>query len=269
MADTNTVDDYAGKLSGLASRAAALGEIMKTSKMVKKFLKELPRTKFIHIVASLEQVLDLNSTGFKDIVGRLKAFEERVKDETQDEDQSKLMFVKNDTQGRGSHNNSRGRSRGRGHGGRGRGRGRSNSSDGHNKGGEASDKTKKDYSKVKFWRCDKMGHFMSHCPTRPREEANLTETQEADALYIHEVVFLNEERVFAKRFDECDGNTSIWYLDNGASNHMTGKREFFSNLDESIKGKVKFGDGSNVEIVGKDSITFFGKTGERRTLKDI
>ena len=40
--------------------------------MVKKFLKGLPRMKFIHIVASLEQVLDLNSTGFQDIVRRLK-----------------------------------------------------------------------------------------------------------------------------------------------------------------------------------------------------
>ncbi|KAL0706649.1 hypothetical protein Bca4012_073075 [Brassica carinata] len=83
MADTDTVDDYAGKLSGLASRTTALGETMKESKMVKKFLKGLPRTKFIHIVASLEQVLDLNSTGFKDIVGRLKAFEECIKEETQ------------------------------------------------------------------------------------------------------------------------------------------------------------------------------------------
>ena len=209
MTDTDTVDDYAGKLSGLASRAAALGEIMEASKLVKKFLKGLPRTKFIHIVASLEQVLDQNSTGFENIVGRLKAFEERIKEDTQDEDQSKLMFVKNDAQGRGSHSNSRGRGRSRGYGGRGRGRGRSTGSDGHNKGGEASDKTKKDYSKVRCWRCDKMGHFVSHCPTRPREEANLTETQEADALYMHEVVFLNEERVFPKRFDECDGNTSI------------------------------------------------------------
>ena len=180
---------------------------MEESKMVKKFLKGLPRTKFIHIVASLEQVMDLNSTGFEDIVGRLKAFEERIKEETQDEDQSKLMFVKDDTQGHGSHNNSRGR--GRGYGGRGRGRGRSNGSDGQNKGGEASDKTKKDYSKVKCWRCDKMGPFVSHCPTRPREEANLMETQEANALYMHEVVFLNEEIVFPKRFDECDGNMSI------------------------------------------------------------
>ena len=50
---------------------------MEEPKMVKKFLKGLPRDKFIHIVivASLEKVLDLNSTGFKDIVGRLKAFE--------------------------------------------------------------------------------------------------------------------------------------------------------------------------------------------------
>ncbi|XP_056862212.1 uncharacterized protein LOC130509919 [Raphanus sativus] len=169
MTDINTVDDYAGKLSGLASRAVALGEIMEESKM---------------------------------------AFKERIKEETQDEDQSKLMFVKNDAQGRGGQNNSRGRGRGYGGRGRGRGRGRSNGSDGHNKGGEASDKTRRT-------------------------------------------------------------TLSIWYLDNGANNHMTGKREFFSNLDESIKGKVVFGDGSNVEVVGKGSITFNGKTGERRSLKDI
>ncbi|KAG7543480.1 hypothetical protein ISN45_Aa07g033930 [Arabidopsis thaliana x Arabidopsis arenosa] len=37
-----------------------------------------PRTKFIHIVASLEQVLDLKRMGFEDIVGRLLEYEERV-----------------------------------------------------------------------------------------------------------------------------------------------------------------------------------------------
>ena len=40
--------------------------------------KSLPRNKYIHIVASLEQVLDLNTTSFEDIVGRLKAYEERI-----------------------------------------------------------------------------------------------------------------------------------------------------------------------------------------------
>ncbi|KAG7549605.1 hypothetical protein ISN45_Aa06g004670 [Arabidopsis thaliana x Arabidopsis arenosa] len=46
-----------------------------------------PRTKFIHIVASLEQVLDLKQMGFEDIVGRLLEYEERVGEETQSEDQ--------------------------------------------------------------------------------------------------------------------------------------------------------------------------------------
>ena len=35
-------------------------------------------------MAVLEQVLDLNTTGFEDIVGCLKAFEERVTDEEED-----------------------------------------------------------------------------------------------------------------------------------------------------------------------------------------
>ncbi|GJU21042.1 hypothetical protein Tco_1154384 [Tanacetum coccineum] len=47
---------------------------------------------------------------------------------------------------------------------------------------------------------------------------------------------------------------SLWYLDNGASNHMTGVREHFIELDEKVCGKVRFGDGSYIEIKGKCSI---------------
>lgn len=95
MSDTDTVDDFAGKISGLVSKAASLGTIIEEHKIVKKFLTGLPRNKYIHIVASLEQVLDLNTTGFEDIVGRLKAYEERVMDETKEEDQGKLMYASN------------------------------------------------------------------------------------------------------------------------------------------------------------------------------
>jgi hypothetical protein len=37
-----------------------------------------------------------------------------------------------------------------------------------------------------------------------------------------------------------------WYLDSGTSNHMTGSKAAFSELDGSITGTAKFGDGSRV-----------------------
>ncbi|GJU20044.1 uncharacterized mitochondrial protein-like protein [Tanacetum coccineum] len=70
MLDNDTIDEYAAKLSGIASKSATLGEVMSEHKLVKKFLTSLP-SRFVHTVAALEQVLDLKTTGFKD--SRLKA----------------------------------------------------------------------------------------------------------------------------------------------------------------------------------------------------
>ena len=41
--------------------------------MVKKLLNSLPRNKYIQIIASLEQVLNLNRTSYEDIIGRPKS----------------------------------------------------------------------------------------------------------------------------------------------------------------------------------------------------
>jgi len=96
MKDDDTIDTFVGKLSEISSKSASLGEMIEEPKLVKKFYKSLPRKKYIHMVASLEQVLDLNTTSFEDIGGRLKAYEERVaEDEEEDshEDQGKLMYA--------------------------------------------------------------------------------------------------------------------------------------------------------------------------------
>ncbi|GKE69517.1 hypothetical protein Tco_1527589 [Tanacetum coccineum] len=65
---------------------------MSEHKLVKKFLTSLPRC-FVHIVAALEQVLDLKSMGFEDVVGRLKAYEERVKEEDKANKRSSREFA--------------------------------------------------------------------------------------------------------------------------------------------------------------------------------
>ena len=114
MKDNETIDDFTGRLSEISSKSAALGEEIEESKLVKKFLKSLPRKKYIHIVASLEQVLDLKTTSFEDIIGRLKAYEERVaEDEETSEEQRKFMYANSEQQSTRSYNgNNRGRGRG-------------------------------------------------------------------------------------------------------------------------------------------------------------
>lgn len=64
MKDSDTIDEFGGKLAEISSKAAALGASIGEPKLVKKFLSSLPRKKYIQIVASLEQVLDLNTTHF-------------------------------------------------------------------------------------------------------------------------------------------------------------------------------------------------------------
>ena len=76
-----------------------VAETIDESKLVKKLLKVVPR-RFIHLVASLEQVLDLKSVSFEDVVGRLKAYEERIRDaDDSREGGAKVLFTSRSTVG--------------------------------------------------------------------------------------------------------------------------------------------------------------------------
>ena len=50
---------------------------------------------------------------------------------------------------------------------------------------------------------------------------------------------------------------------------MTSQREFFSDQDSSMKGSIKFGDASIIEIKGVGSIIFKAKMGEHRLLTGV
>ena len=50
---------------------------------------------------------------------------------------------------------------------------------------------------------------------------------------------------------------------------MTGRREFFSELDSGVRGSIKFRDASAMEIKGVSSIICTTKTGEHRLLTDV
>lgn len=166
-------------------------------------------------------------------------------------------------------------------GGHGRGRGRGDRAhSGHAGRGESSDRGKQkkhrkfDITNVKCFNRNEMGHFKSDCPEPCCENANFVQQEEEDdpGLLMLEAceltsreeevpvqVFLNEEKVVPKLTGSHD---TSWYLDTGASNHMTGNSKKFVELDQTMHGKVRFGDGSAVEIVGRGAVLLQCLTGE-------
>lgn len=270
MKDGDMIDTFVGKLSEISSKSTALGEVLEEYKIVKKFLKSLPRKKYIQIVTSIEQLLDLNSTSFEDIVGRLKAYEERITEDEEHEDQNKLMYADSGQESIGGYGRGRGRS-GRSSW-RGRGRGRQGTFQSQREAYKR--RLSGDISHITCFGCDKLGHYASDCPDKQLKlketvEKKEEDTREADELMMNEVVYLNERKVNLNAFEADLDTMNVWYLDNGASNHMSGNRLFFYELDETILGNVRFGDDSRIDIKGKGSVRFNFNNDEKKVLNNV
>lgn len=78
MKENEQLDDFYLKLNRLVTHIRALGEEMKESYVVKKLLRAMP-TKFLQIVSTLEQFGNLETLTVEEVVGSMKAHEERVK----------------------------------------------------------------------------------------------------------------------------------------------------------------------------------------------
>jgi hypothetical protein len=88
------------------------------------------------------------------------------------------------------------------------------------------------------------------------------------ALEQQQLVHLDETKAQAFLGTSCsdDDHLEGWYLDMGTTNHMTGRGNVFSELDQAVQGTVKFRDGSVVNICGKGTIIFSGRHGEHKAL---
>ena len=139
-------------------------------------------------------------------------------------------------------------------------------------------------SKIQCYNCQDFSHYGEECKN-PRIErnhvVNLVQSQTDNELAllflaIHEIktmeeVFLNEEKVIPKLTPpgSNENQSKVWYLDNGASNHMIGDKTKFHDLNSLIQGYVRFGDGSKVQIEVKDSRVFHCKNGEQQALESV
>ncbi|KAL9263277.1 hypothetical protein AKJ16_DCAP27030 [Drosera capensis] len=153
-----------------------------------------------------------------------------------------------------------------------RGRGKSDRDDNYamrQEGAGGTGSNSRDKSHIKYFNCGKMGHYASKCCSKRRNNerqytyAALDEpgllfsiSQEKTRAKQQEAIKLIEEMV-VKVFHQGEVKTTtkdIWYLDNGARNHMTGQREMYQELDEKITGDVRLGDDNVVQIMDKGKV---------------
>jgi hypothetical protein len=93
---------------------------------------------------------------------------------------------------------------------------------------------KKDMSKVKCFACHKTGHYTSQCSNKKKKN------QEPEVSTSVEIVEFTEK--YEREFSLMSGpvgsgcpmfeDIEAWFVDNGASRHMTGMRYVFLSLSE-------------------------------------
>ena len=64
----------------------------------------------------------------------------------------------------------------------------------------------------------------------------------------------NSDNLFITCNVAQESSKDVWLLDSDCSNHMNGNKEFFSNLDDLVKSKIKLGNDSTVPVMGKGVI---------------
>ncbi|CAL9122892.1 unnamed protein product [Musa textilis] len=71
-------------------------------------------------------------------------------------------------------------------------------------------------------------------------------------------------------YDKLKEDQSMtWYLDTGASNHMCGIKDLFSEIDTSYSGNITFGDMSQRPVRGKGQILLELNNGKELYISDV
>ena len=287
------VDDFALRLNTLLQKVVQFGDnTYSEERAVEKLFRCVPE-KYKQMARSIESLLDLSTMSIEEAIGRLKVVDI---DEPQPSSGPKLLLTREQwAAGQGDKKkgepSSAAASRKRGKRGKSRkgaqagAQGRANGGARGGVQGAAAEKPKPAQDDC-CRNCGLAGHWAKDCRQPRRAQAHVAQAEEEQpALFMAHastepppaapaaaaLLHLDEAKAHALLSSGSGGSDKIdgWCLDTGATHHMTGRREFFSELDSNVRGSVKFGDASAVEIKGAGSVIFVAKNGEHRLLTGV
>ncbi|XP_050885188.1 uncharacterized protein LOC127088300 [Lathyrus oleraceus] len=118
--------------------------------------------------------------------------------------------------------------------------------------GEETLTNKEERKGVQCYNCEKWGHLAKHCwsrkdkgETKGKDEGENLARQDSDNY---------EDLVFMAAVVDEHVDSKIWFLDTGCSNHMTGRRKWLVDFEESKKRKIKLADNSSLQVEGTGDI---------------
>ncbi|KAJ9560092.1 hypothetical protein OSB04_005252 [Centaurea solstitialis] len=264
MKSGESVTDYFSKTMAIVNKMRVHGDKTEDVHIVEKILRSLT-PKFNFVVCSIEEANDVGLLSIDELHSSLLVHEKKINEqENEGKEEQALKAENHSTWSRANRGRGRGRGSYRGRGGRnhndrgnqqhfnrqesqfrGRGRGHSRSAD---------------KSSVECFGCHRYGHYKSECPSdshrRSGDQTNIAENEEEVSLLM--VCHVTEET-----------RQNMWYLDTGCSNHMSGEKDAFSELDESFRSTVKFGDHSKIPVMGKGKVLIQSKGNTTHTISNV
>ena len=243
--------EFSQELVSVVGEIRSLGVVLKDNVVVEKLFSAAP-DKFLPIIGTIEQWGDVSLMPVAEAVERLRVFEEGLKGRQQHKEEGEqLMLTRSQWEAFSLKEKKKGED-------------------------EKRPYKKFDKSRIKCFNCSVYGHFASECRKPMKERVNLVEEEEEEeeepVLLMNEIVSIETGTEISEALllrAKVKSEENVWYLDSGASNHMTGCIEHLTNLDTTIRGFVKLGDSSKVSIGGCGTVMIKGRTREQRALTDV